>query len=95
MPGIGAALPPPGLAPDDGNSCGKFQNVRGDSSEKEVVELASAGLRNREIGRVLGISEQTVHGHLRNIFEKLNVTDRMAAVRVAVSSWNHSRVVDR
>src|SRR5262249_16433528 len=34
--------------------------------EKEVVELAAAGLRNREIGRVLGISEQTVHGHLRN-----------------------------
>ena len=53
--------------------------------EKEVVELAAAGLRNREIGRVLGISEQTVHGHLRNIFEKLNVSDRMEAVRVALS----------
>jgi DNA-binding NarL/FixJ family response regulator len=53
--------------------------------EKEVVELAAAGLRNKEIGRVLGISEQTVHGHLRNIFEKLNVTDRMEAVRVALS----------
>jgi len=53
--------------------------------EKEVVELAAAGLRNREIGRVLGISEQTVHGHLRNIFEKLNVSERMEAVRVALS----------
>jgi DNA-binding NarL/FixJ family response regulator len=51
---------------------------------RDQGKLEAAGLRNREIGRVLGISEQTVHGHLRNIFEKLNVTDRMEGVRVAL-----------
>jgi two-component system NarL family response regulator len=53
--------------------------------ERDVIELAAAGLRNREMAHVLNISEQTVHVHLRNIFAKLDVSDRMEAVRVAVS----------
>jgi DNA-binding NarL/FixJ family response regulator len=42
------------------------------------------GLRNKEIGAVLGISEATVHVHVRNAFVKLDVHERTAAVSVAL-----------
>jgi DNA-binding NarL/FixJ family response regulator len=40
----------------------------------------AAGLTNRQIGRRLGISEGTVHTHLTNIYERLHVSSRTAAV---------------
>ena len=52
--------------------------------ELEVLELASKGLTNREIGSVLGCSETTAKWHLKNIMQKLQVTDRTEATRVAV-----------
>jgi len=42
------------------------------------------GLRNKEVGATLGIAEGTVQIHVKNIFSKLNVNDRTAAVQVAV-----------
>ena len=39
--------------------------------EKEIVRLVTQGLRNKEIGVRLFISEQTVKNHLHNIFDKL------------------------
>ena len=45
--------------------------------EKEIVRLVTQGLRNKEIGVRLFISEQTVKNHLHNIFDKLGVTDRL------------------
>jgi DNA-binding NarL/FixJ family response regulator len=54
------------------------------SRETRIVELMAQGLRNKEIGAVLGISEATVHVHVRNIFAKLDVHERTAAVRVAL-----------
>ena len=44
------------------------------------MRLLSAGLSNKEIGRKLDLSDNTVKFHLRNIFAKLNVTTRTAAV---------------
>ena len=44
--------------------------------EWEVVEEVGRGLRNREIARVLGISEKTVKTHLNHIFSKLHVESR-------------------
>ncbi len=52
--------------------------------EVQVIELLSVGMRNREIAAALNISEETAHAHLKNVFAKLQVTDRTAAVHVAL-----------
>jgi DNA-binding NarL/FixJ family response regulator len=49
-----------------------------------VLLLASRGASNKEIARRLFISEATVKSHLIHIFDKLKVSDRTAAVRVAL-----------
>ena len=52
--------------------------------ELEVLELVAHGLSNREIGKRLFISENTVKNHVRNILEKLRLHSRMEAVMYAV-----------
>ena len=52
--------------------------------EVQVMELVSEGKRNKEIAVRLGISEETVQVHLKNIFAKLKVGERTAAVNVAI-----------
>lgn len=51
--------------------------------EIEVLELVSQGLRNRDIGLALCISEETVQGHMKHILSKLGVGDRTRAAVVA------------
>jgi two-component system, NarL family, response regulator len=51
--------------------------------EVEVVKLVADGLRNKEIAAMLGISEETVQGHMKNILSKLGVNDRTKAAIVA------------
>jgi DNA-binding NarL/FixJ family response regulator len=51
--------------------------------EVEVLERIAEGMRNKEIGAVLRISEETVQVHVKNILSKLGVNDRTAAVTVA------------
>jgi DNA-binding NarL/FixJ family response regulator len=45
--------------------------------EREVVGLVASGCRNKEIANKLFISEQTVKTHLSNIFQKLEISDRL------------------
>jgi DNA-binding NarL/FixJ family response regulator len=52
--------------------------------ELEVLQLVAQGLNNREIGKRLFISENTVKNHVRNILEKLQLHSRMDAVMYAV-----------
>ena len=52
--------------------------------EIEVLQLVAKGSSNREIGKSLHISTATVKTHLIHIFNKLGVTDRTAAVTVAL-----------
>jgi DNA-binding NarL/FixJ family response regulator len=52
--------------------------------EIEVLELVARGKSNRELARDLHLSEATVKSHLIHIFDKLGVTDRTAAVTVAL-----------
>src|SRR4051795_12096405 len=48
--------------------------------EREVMTLVAAGKANKEIARELWLSPHTVRSHLENVFEKLEVTSRTAAV---------------
>ena len=53
--------------------------------EIEVLGLVARGDTNAEIGRRLYISEATVKTHLLRVFNKLDVSDRTAAVTTAMS----------
>jgi DNA-binding NarL/FixJ family response regulator len=46
----------------------------------ELLRLLAAGYTNTQIARRLGISEGTVGTHLENIYTRLNVSSRIAAV---------------
>jgi len=52
--------------------------------ELEVLSLVARGASNKEIARSLHLSEATVKSHLIHLFCKLGVTDRTAAVTVAL-----------
>src|SRR5581483_3204138 len=52
--------------------------------ETEVLRLVSTGMSNREIARVLVLSEHTVHRHVANILRKLSQSTRAAAATQAM-----------
>jgi len=52
--------------------------------EIEVVTLVAKGLRNKEIGASLCITEDTVQNHVKHILAKLGVNDRARAAVVAI-----------
>ncbi|MHB1419238.1 MAG: response regulator [Bacillota bacterium] len=54
--------------------------------ETEVLNLIARGETNRTIAQNLYISEKTVKNHITNIFRKLQVDDRTAAVVLAIKS---------
>jgi DNA-binding NarL/FixJ family response regulator len=48
--------------------------------EREVLALLSKGCVDKEIAQAMGISAWTVHGHIKHIFERLQVRSRTEAV---------------
>lgn len=52
--------------------------------EIEILEMVSKGLTNKEIARVLQISQYTVRNHINHISAKLDVGDRTEAVTLAL-----------
>lgn len=54
-------------------------------SEREVaiLRLVAIGKSNKQVASELGLSEETIKGHLKSIFSKLDVADRTHAVTVA------------
>lgn len=58
--------------------------------EREVFSLASRGLKNAEIAAELYLSEKTIKTHLRNIYNKLDLSSkaelRLFAVRMGLTS---------
>lgn len=54
------------------------------SSEKRILEMIVAGKSNKEIAAALNVSENTVKTHVKNIFEKLGVSDRTSAATSAI-----------
>jgi len=52
--------------------------------EVEVLRLLARGLSNREMGRELSISKETVNHHVRHIYDKIGVSTRPSATLFAV-----------
>jgi DNA-binding CsgD family transcriptional regulator len=48
--------------------------------QRELLHLVADGYTNAQVGRRLGVSEGTVRKHLENIYAKLQVSSRTAAV---------------
>jgi DNA-binding NarL/FixJ family response regulator len=51
--------------------------------EMTTLRLMADGKTNKEIANELAISERTVKTHLGHLFEKLNVTNRTEAIKIA------------
>jgi DNA-binding NarL/FixJ family response regulator len=51
--------------------------------ETDILRLVAAGMGNKQIARELAVTEDTVKGHLKSAFAKLDVADRTHAVTVA------------
>ncbi len=52
--------------------------------EQEVLEELATGKSTREIAEALGLGDETVKSHLSRIYQKLNASDRVQAVVVAM-----------
>ena len=50
--------------------------------EVQVLQLIAEGLVNREIGKVLFLSEETVKSHVRHLLAKLQARSRAHAVAI-------------
>lgn len=53
------------------------------SRELEVLRALCQGCSNKSIGRLLGLSDNTVKFHLKHLYRKLGVTSRTAAISKA------------
>ena len=61
--------------------------------EQDVLRSLAQGLRNQEIAAQLGVSVGTVKTHLRHIFHKIEVSDRVSAVLKAFQLHEQSDLV--
>jgi len=56
--------------------------------ELEIIKHMAGGKRNKDIARLLNLSESTVRNHISNVFNKLEVYDRMTVVLLAIrNGW--------
>ena len=53
-------------------------------AERKILDNIVKGQSNKEIAYNLGISENTVKTHVKNIFDKLDVSDRTSAATLAI-----------
>jgi DNA-binding CsgD family transcriptional regulator len=58
--------------------------------QSQLLDLVADGLTNRQIARQLNLSEGTVRRHLENVFERLGVGSRAAAVAQVVRTRSAS-----
>jgi DNA-binding NarL/FixJ family response regulator len=52
--------------------------------ELEILRMLAKGLTNKQIGKVLNISDNTVKNHVNSVIEKLEVCDRTEAATTAI-----------
>ena len=54
------------------------------NSEQKILRMIVGGMSNKEIAFALHISENTVKTHIKNIFDKIGVSDRTSAATLAI-----------
>lgn len=63
------------------------------AKEIQIAILVWEGLTNREIGKIVGTSEQVIKNHLRSTFDKLGVWSRLELAMYVAShggkDWPH------
>ena len=60
---------------------------RGPLRENQIVFLLRWGLTNKEVARIIGISEGTIKVHTKTIYRKLGVTNRIQTAIAACKHW--------
>ena len=79
------------VAPCHGeNAVATGEHLQLTTREKEVLELAARGRRNKEIADSLHITENTVKCHMSSILTKLGVCNRQSAAFVLSSASSNS-----
>ena len=71
-----------------GNSSKEFENLT--PREKEVLDYLAKGFLYKEIADAMTISYDTVHTHIRKIYEKLHVRSRTEAVAKHLGRGGHN-----
>lgn len=65
---------------------GAQQRLRLSDKEMMIISGVTQGLKNKDIAREVGTTEQVVKNYLRKIYDKLNVADRL---ELALYSMHH------
>ena len=63
------------------NGMPKFDEYDLTEREKEVLQMIARGYKNSEIGEKLFVSENTIKTHIKNIYVKLDVKNRVEALK--------------
>jgi DNA-binding NarL/FixJ family response regulator len=65
--------------------------------EKEVLQLMSEGMSNKETAEALKLAEGTIKNHIFNIYSKLQVNNRIRAIALAKEAKiiNYSPFIQR
>lgn len=71
-----------------------IESVRMTKRERQVIELISDGLTNKEIAQKLHLSQYTVKSHVHNILEKLAIHTRVQIAKFAHSSESFKHIAD-
>lgn len=73
---------PSALVEDGGSSEAFIKHYKITKREKEIIDLISHGLTNKEIASELNVSLTTVRTHIYNVFKKAEVQSRVELLRM-------------
>lgn len=79
-------LAPMSLSPSQAGMNGMPATAKLSPREQAVLRLVAGGYSNKEIGRVLNISDGTVKNHITEILQRLDARDRTHAVLKAIAA---------
>ena len=65
------------------SNIGIFPGCKLTNRQEEVIEHIKFGKSNKDIGKLLGLSEGTIRTHVTHILNKLNAANRTEAVHIA------------